>query len=228
MAAQTDSQEVVLDVEGMTCASCVQKIERSLSQLEGVEDAVVNLATRTATVRTSSPDVGALISAVTHTGYGARPHTAERSADEEYRTYRRRFIAAALLTIPVLALTFVVPDLPPPRAPAGSSPPPSCSGRGGRSSAAVRAARHASTTMDTSSRSGRPQPTPIASGRSRAGRTSLLRYRGGHRDPDPARPRTRAAPAPVRPTPSAPWSSAAPRRRPSSRTAASARSRSRS
>ena len=150
MAAQTDSQEVVLDVEGMTCASCVQKIERSLSQLEGVEDAVVNLATRTATVRTSSPDVGALISAVTHTGYGARPHTAERPAGEEYRTYRRRFIAAALLTIPVLALTFVVPDLP--SAPELSwilSTPVVFWAGWPFFLAAVRAARHASTTMDT-------------------------------------------------------------------------------
>ena len=150
MAAQTDSQEVVLDVEGMTCASCVQKIERSLSQLEGVEDAVVNLATRTATVRTSSPDVGALISAVTHTGYGARPHTAERSADEEYRTYRRRFIAAALLTIPVLALTFVVPDLPSAPELTWILTTPIVFWAGWPFfRAAVRAARHVSTTMDT-------------------------------------------------------------------------------
>src|SRR6187402_186442 len=40
-----------LAVGGMTCAGCASNIQRGLSQLPGVEDAVVNLATRRATVR---------------------------------------------------------------------------------------------------------------------------------------------------------------------------------
>ena len=39
-----------LDLEGMTCASCVARIERKLNKLEGVE-ATVNFATEQATVR---------------------------------------------------------------------------------------------------------------------------------------------------------------------------------
>ncbi|GIW20950.1 MAG: hypothetical protein KatS3mg065_1246 [Chloroflexota bacterium] len=44
-------------VEGMTCASCVNRIERYLRKVEGVEEATVNLATETATVR-FDPDAG--------------------------------------------------------------------------------------------------------------------------------------------------------------------------
>ena len=36
---------ISLDVEGMTCASCVNRIERFLNKVEGVSDASVNLAT---------------------------------------------------------------------------------------------------------------------------------------------------------------------------------------
>ena len=150
MAQQTETREVVLDVEGMTCASCVQKIERSLSKLDDVEQAVVNLASRTATITTSSADEATLISAVASAGYGARPHTTERSPDEEYRSYRWRFAVAALLTIPVLTLTFVLPDLrwSPQLAWALTTPVVYWAGwpffR-----VAFRAAKHGSTTMDT-------------------------------------------------------------------------------
>ena len=43
------AKEVRLDLEGMTCASCVRRIERKLNQLDGVE-ATVNFATEQATV----------------------------------------------------------------------------------------------------------------------------------------------------------------------------------
>ena len=39
-------------VTGMTCASCVGRVERALQQLPGVQEASVNLATETATVTT--------------------------------------------------------------------------------------------------------------------------------------------------------------------------------
>ena len=45
-------QEVRLDLEGMTCASCVARIERKLNKLDGVE-ASVNFATERATVHLS-------------------------------------------------------------------------------------------------------------------------------------------------------------------------------
>ena len=58
--------ELTLPIEGMTCASCVNRIQRFLGKTPGVETATVNLATETATVR-YRPDVAdrdALVAAV--------------------------------------------------------------------------------------------------------------------------------------------------------------------
>ena len=54
--ADAASTEIELPIEGMTCASCVNRIERFLSRTEGVETASVNLATEMATIR-YLPDV---------------------------------------------------------------------------------------------------------------------------------------------------------------------------
>ena len=48
-AAQTT--EVMLPIGGMTCASCVRRVERALGKVAGVESAAVNLATERATVK---------------------------------------------------------------------------------------------------------------------------------------------------------------------------------
>ena len=50
--------EIILDVQGMTCASCVNRIERFLRRTDGVLDASVNLATEQATVHVVDPAVG--------------------------------------------------------------------------------------------------------------------------------------------------------------------------
>lgn len=64
---------LALDIEGMTCASCVNRIERYLRRVEGVREATVNLATERATV-VAEPDVTAdeLVAAVEAAGYAAR------------------------------------------------------------------------------------------------------------------------------------------------------------
>ena len=111
MAADTRAREVVLDIEGMTCASCVQKVERALGRVDGVEVAVVNLATRTAMVRGTIGEVTPLVRAVNGVGYGAHAHSAQRSPQEEVHAYALRLAVGVALTIPVLILTFVVPDL---------------------------------------------------------------------------------------------------------------------
>ena len=50
--------EAILPIEGMTCASCVRRVEKSLAKLPGVESAAVNLATEQATVRFNPAMVG--------------------------------------------------------------------------------------------------------------------------------------------------------------------------
>src|SRR4029079_15915113 len=66
--------EIQLPIEGMTCASCVNRIERFLRKTEGVQEATVNLATEMATIR-YLPDVAArddLVGAVAAAGYDVR------------------------------------------------------------------------------------------------------------------------------------------------------------
>ncbi|ALK22477.1 copper-transporting ATPase [Burkholderia cepacia ATCC 25416] len=63
-----------LDIDGMTCASCVSRVEKALAKVPGVTRASVNLATERATVN-AAPDVTAarLAEAVKQAGYGATP-----------------------------------------------------------------------------------------------------------------------------------------------------------
>ena len=66
--------ELSLPIDGMTCASCVNRIERFLRKTPGVETATVNLATEMATIR-YLPDVtapSALVAAIESAGYDVR------------------------------------------------------------------------------------------------------------------------------------------------------------
>ncbi len=67
--------EAILPIEGMTCASCVRRVEKSLAKLPGVENVGVNLATEQATVHFNPAMVGRgeFQQAVERAGYGLRP-----------------------------------------------------------------------------------------------------------------------------------------------------------
>ncbi|MEA2619861.1 MAG: P-type Cu+ transporter, partial [Chloroflexota bacterium] len=71
--------ELTLPIEGMTCASCVNRIERFLRKTPGVEMASVNLATETATIRyrPGIADRAALVDAVGSAGYDVRASGAD-------------------------------------------------------------------------------------------------------------------------------------------------------
>ena len=59
-----------LPIEGMTCASCVGRVEKALKKVEGVENAEVNLATEKAMISSSQPlDLIAVTKAVERAGY---------------------------------------------------------------------------------------------------------------------------------------------------------------
>ncbi|MDO8384254.1 MAG: heavy metal translocating P-type ATPase [Microbacterium sp.] len=88
----TPYREATLDIEGMTCASCVARVEKRLEKVEGVS-ASVNLATESARVQLSADvDDARLVAAVAEAGYTARvrpvPHTgsAEAHAHDESGT----------------------------------------------------------------------------------------------------------------------------------------------
>ncbi|QAA93158.1 copper-translocating P-type ATPase [Pollutimonas thiosulfatoxidans] len=101
-----------LAVEGMTCASCVGRVERALKAIPGVVEATVNLATERAQVR-GSTDPNTLVAAIAAAGYAARAIDAGASADDEAANERkdaeraalkRDLTLAAVLTLPVFVL----------------------------------------------------------------------------------------------------------------------------
>ena len=103
-------QVLRIEIEGMTCASCVGRVERALQAVTGVMQAQVNLATKTARV-TFSPDVTtsqAVADAATNAGYPARALRDQLSQDArqagEFKVIANRFRIAASLTAPVVIL----------------------------------------------------------------------------------------------------------------------------
>ena len=104
------TRRIELAIEGMTCASCVGRIEAALKAVPGVVDATVNLATEKASVHyfTGSAQPSDFEAAVRRAGYQARPleeagaadHEAE-AREQEMRKLRRSLILAAVLTLPV-------------------------------------------------------------------------------------------------------------------------------
>ena len=105
-----------IGVTGMTCASCVGRVEKALRSVDGVKDASVNLAVNRARV-TFDPGQATLdriMEAVRDAGYDAielprarrpsptRPSATEEAEAREQRTIRRDFALAALFTVPLM------------------------------------------------------------------------------------------------------------------------------
>src|SRR5579871_2458452 len=73
---ETAPAELELAITGMTCASCVRRVERALSKVPGVTSATVNLATERVALAldpAAIPAVETLLGAVDRAGYGAQP-----------------------------------------------------------------------------------------------------------------------------------------------------------
>ena len=109
---------VELDITGMTCASCANRIERKLGKLPGVT-ATVNYATEKAQVQVDGPDSAdpaALIAAVEAAGYGASvpappvsadDDTADTAGSDPSAPLRQRLVVSAVLALPVVVLSMV-------------------------------------------------------------------------------------------------------------------------
>ncbi|WP_235919523.1 heavy metal translocating P-type ATPase [Aureimonas psammosilenae] len=104
-----------IGVEGMTCASCVGRVERAIAAVPGVSSVAVNLATERATVRVlRTVDMRSVEAAVRDAGYEPRPLAPPVAADAEdprqaakeaeYVRLRRDFLVAAVLTAPLFVL----------------------------------------------------------------------------------------------------------------------------
>nr|WP_276553992.1 heavy metal translocating P-type ATPase [Burkholderia multivorans] len=129
-AEREATHSIDLDIGGMTCASCVSRVEKALEKVPGVTHASVNLATERASVRAAGPlDVDALIAAVTTAGYRAAPAPApspaadanavasstpaapDRDARKRQEALRERnlVIASAVLSAPLVAPMLAAP-----------------------------------------------------------------------------------------------------------------------
>ncbi len=110
MNEHVHTKPLSIDIEGMTCASCVARVEKSLLKVPGVTSASVNLATERATVH--GGDSEALIKAVEKAGYkgSETPHThhhdhsGHQHHDEDAAVLRRDVLIAGVLTLPLFVL----------------------------------------------------------------------------------------------------------------------------
>ncbi|MDR5857033.1 heavy metal translocating P-type ATPase [Caballeronia sp. LZ062] len=109
-SATTQSERTAeFSVGGMTCASCVARVEKMLKRVPGVDTVAVNLATERATVHASDAVTDdQLVAAITKAGYEATrivpeaPPAAARSQDRELAAV----IGSAVLSLPLLAPMF--------------------------------------------------------------------------------------------------------------------------
>jgi Cu+-exporting ATPase len=106
----TAEAAVELDIEGMTCASCVRRVERSLAKVEGVEGTSVNLATEVAQVHGTAP-LPALLAAVERAGYHAALIEPEETAHGDDLVSRQAQIARRKLRDVIIGSVFTVPLL---------------------------------------------------------------------------------------------------------------------
>lgn len=104
-----------LNIEGMTCASCAQTVEKSTQKLEGMEEASVNLATEKLSVKydPSVLNLSDITQAVSNSGYEAHEdiHSAnqvdtdQEKKDNHIKKLWKRFVASAIFTIPLFYLS---------------------------------------------------------------------------------------------------------------------------
>ena len=94
LPAASDDAPVLLAVRGMTCAACVNRVERALRKVPGVTQAQVNFATETASVvlapasaEVPPPAVARLVSAIEAAGYHAQVQEADHPLAEEHASW---------------------------------------------------------------------------------------------------------------------------------------------
>lgn len=116
-------QTITLPVEGMTCASCVLRVEKALKKVDGVREANVNLATENVALSfdPQKTDLSKLSAAVEEVGYkllapeksqpseGPKPLESLQESHQEkaYKQLKKEFIFAMVLAIPIMIVSMV-------------------------------------------------------------------------------------------------------------------------
>ena len=111
---KVEAGETTMAIQGMTCASCVQRIERALQNLPGVISARVNLATERATVRFLPTKVTSTLlkRAVEDAGYEVAGDDTDSdpqhpAREREQARLKRDFFFSAAVTLPIFAITML-------------------------------------------------------------------------------------------------------------------------
>jgi len=113
-------RSLTLPVEGMTCASCVLRVEKAVRKVEGVSEAAVNLAGENVRVEfdPNRVNVGQLQDAVAESGYtlvipkeadspDTQPGGESPEKKEAFRRLRNELIISAALTLPIMVLSML-------------------------------------------------------------------------------------------------------------------------
>jgi P-type Cu+ transporter len=116
MTEKSDSlkyQKIILPIQGMSCASCVSRIQTNLSKLDGINSASVNLATELATIAfdDSTISIESIKKSIEDIGYQVvvaeednLEDVKENLEQKESASLKRDFILSAILTLPISIL----------------------------------------------------------------------------------------------------------------------------
>lgn len=115
------TESLTFEIEGMTCASCVGRVEKSILTGQGVLEVSVNLATETAYVKFATGTItpSEIISLISDSGYQAKLKSGNQTKDTDRKTKEianlgRMTVIAALLALPVFIIemgTHVIPGM---------------------------------------------------------------------------------------------------------------------
>ncbi len=123
---QNEIKTITLPVEGMTCASCVARVEKALKKADGVGDANVNFATEKVTFSfdDKTTDLSKLAAIIEDAGYKLITENAGKDDKEQetqgeteipddlehkkaYKELKSEFIFAAVMTVPIMAVSMI-------------------------------------------------------------------------------------------------------------------------
>ena len=102
-------EKIILNILGMTCAGCAQGLENAVKKLDGVSDTSVNFAAEKLTVSFEQDKIslGEIHGAVKKSGFAVADVHEKNSPKDELKTYRNKFITAALFAFPLLYIAMI-------------------------------------------------------------------------------------------------------------------------
>lgn len=112
--AESNSKEVSIPIEGMTCAACAKSIERTVGKLSGVESVSVNLATEKANIKYNPAELrlSEIKQAIAKAGYKALETESRDRSDEDKKRKEReirvlwtKFAVSAVFALPLLYIS---------------------------------------------------------------------------------------------------------------------------